>query len=84
MNPNQRPTQAKRILERLQQEPGEWVSMPTLAGCSGAYAVHSRVAELRTHGHEIEWKARRVVGKKTCLSFYRLVVPVPSPLEPVS
>ena len=76
MNRNQQPSQADKILRTLQAEVGSWnkgwVSMPALVAYSGAYAVHSRIAELRRRGHRIEnWIEQRDDG--TRLSWYRLV-----------
>ena len=65
------PTQNDRILTRLCQAVGEWVSLPDLVACSGAYAVHSRVADLRKAGYVIEQESVRRAGKVH--SFYRLV-----------
>lgn len=53
-------SQADAILARLQQTPGAWIPMPTLAeepakyGLSKAYAVHSRISELRERGYDID------------------------------
>ena len=64
-------SQCDRILARLEAAWGAWVSMPDLVKASGAYAVHSRVAELRSWGHNIEQRSERD-GRKV-RSFYRLV-----------
>ena len=71
MNANQQPSQADRILERLQFTSEAWVGMPDLAKVSGAYAVHSRIAELRRRGHRIENRIERSADG-TRLSWYRL------------
>jgi hypothetical protein len=63
------PTQSQLILERLKATPGTWVPMPELHRVSGAYAVHSRVSELRSDGHDIRV---RVQGSRPRKSFYRL------------
>lgn len=67
---NSEPTQAELILARLRRTPGQDVPMPELAAVSGAYAVHSRVAELRGDGYRIECRVR---GSRPRHSFYRLV-----------
>ena len=67
---NREPRQADLILARLQQTPGEWVPMPELYRCSGAYAVHSRISELRDDGHRIECRIR---GARPRCSMYRLI-----------
>ena len=64
-------TQNDRILTRLCQAVGDWVSLPDLVACSGAYAVHSRVADLRKAGYVIEQESVRRAGKVH--SFYRLI-----------
>lgn len=64
-------SQCELIMDVLVVEKGKWVGMPTLAHFSGAYAVHSRVAELRKRGHVIEQRSERD-GRKV-RSFYRLV-----------
>lgn len=67
---NRQPTQAQKVLARLKAADGGWVSMPALVEASGAYAIHSRVSELRSYGHEIENHVLRFDG--LALSFYRL------------
>ena len=74
MNANQSPSQAALILHELNERRGEWVPMPDLCAVSGAYAVHSRCAELRTKlGLNIENKTVTAPGSRTKLSFYRLL-----------
>lgn len=63
-------TQCSRILAALEDARGAWVPMPNLAAASGAYAVHSRVAELRSWGHVIAHRNER--HGRTVRSFYRL------------
>ena len=65
-------SQCARILGALEAARGAWVPMPELAAASGAYAVHSRVAELRSWGHVIEHRNER--RGRTVRSFYRLEV----------
>lgn len=64
-------SQCEAILARLEAAGGDWVPMPELAKASGAFAVHSRVSELRSWGHVIEQRSERA-GRKV-LSFYQLV-----------
>lgn len=66
-------TQCGAILARLEAAGGAWVPMPNLAHDSGAYAVHSRVAELRKRGHVIEQRSER--DGRRVLSYYRLANP---------
>ena len=63
-------SQADLILNELRRTPGEWQPMPLLARLSGAYAVHSRVADLRARGHRIEHRNLR--SGRAIHSFYRL------------
>lgn len=63
-------TQSESILDVLQRRRGEWIPMPELAAASGAYAVHSRISDLRADGHQIE---TRVEGARPRRSYYRLV-----------
>ena len=64
-------SQCDLILRELQSTPGRWVAMPTLCAVSGAYAVHSRVADLRKQGHNIEWRGEHLDG--SIHSFYRII-----------
>ena len=64
-------SQADKILERLLQTPGEWVPMPELYQVSGAFAVHSRVSDLRKRHFKIE--QQNVLMNGVQHSYYRLV-----------
>lgn len=64
-------SQCGAIIAVLEAAEGAWVPMPGLAQASGAYAVHSRVAELRSWGHVIEQMSER--DWRMVRSFYRLV-----------
>ena len=64
-------TQCDAILDRLEAAAGDWVPMPLLAMASGAFAVHSRVNDLRKRGHRIEQRSDRH-GRRV-MSYYRLV-----------
>lgn len=65
------PTQTERIYRILRSARG-WVGMPRLARNSGSWNVHSRIADLRARGLEIENRIQRRPGTTTLLSFYRL------------
>jgi hypothetical protein len=70
-NPNSMPSQADKIQALLIERRGEWVPMPELAHVSGAYSVHSRIAELRTkRGLQVQTKVTSHGREK--FSFYRL------------
>lgn len=64
-------SQCDLILARLKETPGEWVPMPELFRVSGAFAVHSRVSDLRKLGFAIAHKNVRSEAGATH-SFYRL------------
>ncbi len=64
-------SQCDRILAALEQARGEWVAMTDLWRVSGAFAVHSRVADLRKRGQAIEHKNERQADG-VVHSFYRL------------
>ena len=63
-------SQTSKVLARLKR--GGWVSMPALWRASGAFAVHSRIADLRKAGHEIVNRIERGYGCRK--SFYKLEV----------
>jgi hypothetical protein len=69
-------SQCDRILETLALGKGghDW-STYQLMDASGSLAVHSRIAELRARGHEIEHRrvARWRDGRRRMVSAYRLV-----------
>ncbi len=68
-------TQNEAIAEVLLAHQGEWVPMPKLAKAARAYAVHSRIAELRKRGMNISNRTRTVRGRK--ISEYQLTHPKP-------
>lgn len=63
-------SQCDRILATLIACRGMWVAMPSLVAASGAYAVHSRISDLRKRGHNIDQISDHTGGG--CRSFYRL------------
>lgn len=69
-------SQSAAILRELQAAPGQWIPMPALAAASGAYAVHSRIADLRAAGHRIENRVLPPSGPTgPRRSEYRLALP---------
>lgn len=62
--------QSNLILQHLVRNYDEWVPMTDLVRISGAYAVHSRIAELRKRGHSIDNRVERSI--KPYHSWYRL------------
>jgi hypothetical protein len=67
-------SQTDKLIDRLQTDLGTWVSLPTLVGYTGAYAVHSRVSDARKRGCVIEQKTVRQEDGSNH-SFYRLLQP---------
>lgn len=79
-DPNNNPSQADKILKRLQETPNEWVPMPELAQISGAYAVHSRITNLRKRKLTIPNRQEPDLrgGSRKRLSYYKLITPQPA------
>jgi hypothetical protein len=70
-------TQCDLIAQHLQQRVGQWVPMTDLWRVSGAFAVHSRISDLRQRGYDIDHHNQHING--VVHSYYRLSVPsVPS------
>ena len=63
-------SQADAILGQLKQRKGKWCSMPSLGRISGSYNVHSRIADLRKRGHQIEHRNEH--AGRLIRSYYRL------------
>lgn len=76
--PEHTETQCDRILAELRRAQGDWVAMPHLAAVSGAYAVHSRISDLRKLGLDIEVK---IEGTRPKQSYYRLLTTVQTTLD---
>lgn len=64
-------SQASKILAHLAERRGQWVPMPELWRVSGAFAVHSRIADLRKAGHDVRQESI-VAANGTCLSRYMI------------
>ena len=64
-------SQCDKILRALQNDHGEWIDMPSLAAVSKAYAVHSRINDLRQRGYKIEHY--NLVTGRVVRSYYRLI-----------
>lgn len=59
VSPQAGASQCDLILAELEHQRGEWVSLPILAAASGSMAVHSRIADLRARGLQIEHRNER-------------------------
>jgi len=64
-------SQCERIRAALEARAGEWVPMTDLWRASGAFAVHSRIADLRKRGLVVAHKNERQPDGEVH-SFYRL------------
>lgn len=64
------PSQCEKILAVLRRRRRRWVPMPQLARAARAYAVHSRISDLREAGWRIECRVR---GARPRQSAYRLL-----------
>ena len=67
-------SQAEKLRELFQAQPGQWISMTDLGRAIGAWAVHSRVADCRRKfGMNIENKTvlNRESGQR--FSYYRFI-----------
>jgi hypothetical protein len=61
-------SQNAKLRDYLLARPNVWLPMPTLADAIDAYAVHSRIADLRKSGMTISHKSE---GQSPRKSFYR-------------
>jgi hypothetical protein len=64
-------SQCDLILAALERAAGRWVGLPDLHKASGSMAVHSRIADLRARGLQIEHRNQRV--GRMIHSSYRLL-----------
>lgn len=69
------PTQTDRFIQALHEAEGEWVGLPYLADFIGGFAVHSRAADARKMGLNIENKVEYSPITRKRHSFYRLLSP---------
>lgn len=65
-------SQCEKIATVLLARRGEWVAMTDLWQASGAFAVHSRISDLRKGGMSIDHRNERAANGVTH-SFYRLL-----------
>jgi len=69
------PTQTDALIAALHAANGEWVSLPDLVGAVGGYAIHSRAADARRMGVNIENKVEFSQLTRKRHSWYRLLAP---------
>lgn len=67
------PSQTDKFITCLMEAQGAWVPLPTIVEAIGGYAAHSRAADAREMGYNIENRQEHqpLTGKR--LSFYRVV-----------
>lgn len=67
------PSQTDKFITCLMEANGAWVPLPTIVQAIGGYAAHSRAANARDMGYNIENRQeyQPLTGKR--LSFYRIV-----------
>ena len=66
-------TQTDKFLTCLMEANGAWVGLPTLADYIGGYAVHSRAADARQMGYNVDNKIEYDPATRKRHSFYRIV-----------
>lgn len=69
------PTQTDRLISTLHAADGQWVGLPDLVAAVGGYAVHSRAADARKMGVNVENRVEYSQITKQRHSFYRLLAP---------
>lgn len=67
------PTQNQKFLNCLMEAQGEWVSLLVLVGAGCGYACHSRDADCRKLGYNIENRVVYNKENRTRESYYRIV-----------
>lgn len=67
------PSQTSRFITALMEANGQFVGLPALVEAIGGFAVHSRAADARKMGYNIENHTvlNRETGKR--MSFYRVI-----------
>lgn len=68
-------SQVDLIREELLANRGSFVAMPKLAAIANCYAVHSRIADLRAEGLEVENRVEVCPETGTRKSYYRIPDP---------
>lgn len=63
--------QNAKLIDYMLARRGRWIPMPELVDHLGSYCIHSRAADARKLGYDIENRRERVDGKVH--SYYRLV-----------
>lgn len=69
------PSQTDKLISLLHEAEGAWVSLLTLEAATGSHCVHSRAADARKLGVNIENRVEFSPITKKRHSFYRLIAP---------
>ena len=69
------PSQTDSLISALHLADGQWVPLPTLVEYVGGFAIHSRAADGRRLGCNIENKVEYSPITKKRHSWYRLIAP---------
>lgn len=67
------PSQTDKLISALMQANGGWLDLPTLVAFTGSYVIHSRAADARKKGYNIENTTERdpLTGQRH--SYYRIL-----------
>lgn len=65
--------QTAKFVECLSMANGQWVDLPTLVAFVGGYAIHSRAADARKLGYNVENQVQYDPLTKKRHSWYRIV-----------
>lgn len=66
-------SQAAKLERIFRDNPNRWLSMTELGQQIGAWAVHSRVADLRRRGMTIENRTKRDNRSNQTISYYMFI-----------
>lgn len=69
------PTQTDALIAALHETNGQWVALPVLVDAVGGYAIHSRAADARRIGVNVENKVEFNQITRKRMSWYRLLAP---------
>lgn len=65
-------SQTDKLISYLEKHRGEWVSLPTLVAVCSGYAIHSRAADARKRGYDIQQQSLRDYETGKIHSSYRI------------
>lgn len=67
------PTQTSKFIDALMEADGQWVSLISLVAAGCGYACHSRAADARRLGYNVENRVVYHKPTRTRESFYRVI-----------